>query len=249
MRFFIRLSYVGANYCGWQIQPNATSVQEVLEKSMSLTARQPISIVGQGRTDSGVHAIQSFAHFDIDRLPYPTDQWTYKLNALLPPDIAIHEIVPVKNNAHARFDALSRSYRYIICTQKSPFYKDRAWEIFRPLNMTAMKKAGAAIIGKHDFTSFSSAKSDLDNRICEVTQLEIIEKDEFIHVEITANRFVMNMVRTIVGTLAEIGLGKRNSDSIPELFTAQNREKAGENAPPYALYLTEVKYPSHIYEM
>lgn len=247
MRFFIQLAYEGEAYCGWQIQPNGISVQETLEKALSLTARTPIQIVGQGRTDAGVHALDTYAHFDIEQLPYSTEQWAYKLNSLLPHDIAIKRIIPVHPEAHARFTALSRSYRYVITTTKNPFYHKRAWYISRPLDIERIQQAMNLIKGKHDFTSFSSARSEIENRVCNVTELCLSHEYDFIYIDITADRFVMNMVRTIVGTLVEIGSGKRKVENIPALFAAQNRQKAGENAPPYGLYLREVKYPELIF--
>lgn len=249
MRYFIELAYDGKVYCGWQIQPNAISIEETLEKALSLTSRATINIVGQGRTDAGVHALQSYAHFDIDTLPYDANLWVYKLNSLLPDDISIKKIIPVSADAHARFSALSRSYRYIISTAKDPFMQMRAWGIYRPLRIEKMREACEHIKGKHDFTSFSSAKSDTHGRVCHVTQLDITETQDQIWIDITADRFVMNMVRTIVGTLVEVGLNKREPSDIITLFSSLNRQKAGENAPPHALYLREVKYPPHIFTL
>lgn len=249
MRFFIELTYNGEAYCGWQIQPNAMSVQETLEKALSLTSRSQISIVGQGRTDAGVHALQSFAHFDVEELPFDIAHWKHKLNSLLPEDIAIKQIIPVTVDAHARFSALGRSYRYIISTVKDPFYHKKAWQIYRPLALENMKKAAQYLIGKHDFTSFSSTKSDTESRVCDVRHLDIIQDKDQIFIDISADRFVMNMVRTIVGTLVEIGHDKRKPEDIPQLLAQLNRQKAGENAPPYALYLREVKYPAHIFTL
>lgn len=246
-RFFIEIAYFGEAYSGWQTQPGQPSIQETIEKALSLTARQTIEIVGQGRTDAGVHALCSFAHFEIDSLPYPAENWTYKLNSLLPPDIAIKQIIPVNKDAHARFSADGRAYTYIINTQKNPFFHKRAWDIYRPLNIENMEKAAEHLLGKHDFTSFSSTKSEIENRVCHVTKLTIRKEDTFIYVDISANRFVMNMVRTIVGTLVEVGIGKRTESDIDKILAAQDRTKAGENAPAHGLYLKEVKYPEHIF--
>ena len=247
MRYFIQLSYNGGAYCGWQIQPNGITVQEILQKALSTTARKEINIVGQGRTDAGVHALKSYAHFDIEKPPFGLDEWAYKLNTFLPNDIAIQHIIPVNENAHARFSALSRSYRYIISTTKNPFWHKRAWEIYRTLDIYKMEEASRFLKGKHDFTSFSSMKSDTESRVCDVTQLDLTADGTFIYVDITADRFVMNMVRTIVGTLVEVGLRKRIPLDMAELIAASDRTKAGENAPPHALYLREVKYPEHIF--
>ena len=247
MRYFIQLSYNGEAYSGWQIQPNGITVQETLQKVLSITARAEINIVGQGRTDAGVHALKSYAHFDIEKLPFDLAQWAYKLNTFLPNDIAIQQIIPVNGDAHARFSALSRSYRYIISTTKDPFWHNRAWEMYRTLDISKMEEAAQFLKGKHDFTSFSSMKSDTKSRVCDVTQLDLSTDGTFIYIDITADRFVMNMVRTIIGTLVEVGLGKRKPSEMDKLIAAMDRTQAGENAPPYALYLREVKYPEHIF--
>lgn len=249
MRFFAEITYFGEAYCGWQIQPNETSVQETLEKALSLISRTPINVVGQGRTDAGVHALQSFAHFDVETPPYKPEQWAHKLNALLPHDIAVKRIIPVDERAHARFDAMQRSYRYIISRVKDPFFYKRAWNIYRPLDLDAMREAAQHLKGRHDFTSFSSAKSDTEGRVCNVTELELSDKGDQIWIHISADRFVMNMVRTIAGTLAEVGLGKRRAADMPGLLLERDRQKTGENAPPHALYLREVKYPEHIFRL
>lgn len=249
MRYFIQLSYDGEAYCGWQIQPNGNTVQETLQKALSITSRTEISVVGQGRTDAGVHALKSYAHFDIEKLPFDLTQWVYKLNTFLPKDIAIQQIVPVNEDAHARFSALSRSYRYIISTTKNPFWHNRAWEIYRTLDVQRMEEAAQLLKGKHDFTSFSSMKSDTESRVCDVKHLDLSTDGTFIYVDITADRFVMNMVRTIVGTLVEVGLEKRKPSEMVKIIAALDRKKAGENAPPHALYLREVKYPEHIFSV
>lgn len=249
MRFFAELAYNGEAYCGWQIQPNGTSIQETLEKALGLLARTPVPVTGQGRTDAGVHALQSFAHFDVETPPFTPEQWAYKLNALLPADIAVKRILPVAADAHARFSALERSYTYIIGTEKDPFWHRRAWFIYRPLNVDRMREAARHLMGKHDFTSFSSTRSDTEGRDCTVTQLELEPEGNRLHLHISADRFVMNMVRTITGTLVEVGLGKRGPDDIPGLLAQKDRRTAGENAPACALYLREVKYPEHIFRV
>lgn len=247
LRYFIELSYVGTAYCGWQTQPNGISVQETLEKALFTLSGKKYSITGQGRTDAGVHALKSFAHFDTDKKPYPEDVWTYKLNSILPQDIAVHRIIQVKEGAHARFSALSRSYRYRVCTRKNPFEVGRAWMYYRKPYVPLMRDAAEMLLGTHDFTSFSSAKSDTGNRICTIKQLEIIQEGDLIMMDITADRFVMNMVRTIMGTLIEIGMERRKAESISEILQAKSRKKAGENAPPEGLFLTDVAYPSEIF--
>lgn len=224
-------------------------MQETLEKVLGMVSRQTVNITGQGRTDSGVHALQSFAHFDMDEAPFALETWAHKLNSALPPDIAVKRIFPVAADAHARFSALSRSYRYVISTEKNPFWQGRAWDIYRPLNLDRMREAAAHLMGQHDFTSFSSAKSDTEGRVCTVSELELLPHGAQIYLHITADRFVMNMVRTITGTLAEVGLGKRNPDDLPALLAQKDRRVTGENAPAHALYLREVKYPEHIFRV
>lgn len=243
------MAYDGKAYCGWQVQPNGISVQETLEKALGLLTRMPVPVTGQGRTDAGVHAWQSFAHFDVETPPFAPEQWAYKLNALLPPDIAVKRLLPVTADAHARFSALERSYTYIIGTEKDPFWHQRAWLINRPLRVDHMREAAQHLLGRHDFTSFSSAKSDTEGRDCTVTRLELEPKGNQLHLHISADRFVMNMVRTITGTLVEVGLGKRTPDAIPALLAQKDRRVAGENAPAHALYLREVKYPEHIFRV
>lgn len=240
---------MGEAYCGWQIQPNGNSIQETLEKALGLLSRTEVSVTGQGRTDAGVHALQSFAHFEVDDPPFALDQWAYKLNSLLPSDIAVKRIFPVAADAHARFSALGRSYTYLIGLEKDPFWHQRAWFIYRPLNVDRMREAALHLMGKHDFTSFSSAKSDTEGRTCTVTELDLLPQGKQLHLHISADRFVMNMVRTITGTLVQVGLGKRTPHEIPELLQQKDRRVAGENAPAHALYLREVKYPEHIFRV
>lgn len=249
MRFFLELAYFGEAYCGWQVQPNGPSVQETLEKALGTVSRRAVAVTGQGRTDAGVHALQSFAHFEVETAPFALDQWAYKLNALLPADIAVKRIIPVTADAHARFSALARSYTYIIGREKDPFWHRRAWFVYRPLRVEHMREAAGHLMGRHDFTSFSSAKSDTEGRDCTVTRLDLEEHGPQLHLHISADRFVMNMVRTIAGTLVEVGLGKRTPHEIPALLAQKDRRVAGENAPAHALYLREVKYPEHIFSV
>lgn len=249
MRFFLELAYFGEAYCGWQVQPNGVSVQQTLEHALGVLSRTSIGITGQGRTDAGVHALQSFAHFDVETPPYDLEQWVYKLNAFLPADIAVKRIIPVTADAHARFSALGRSYKYVIGTEKDPFWQHRAWFVYRQLHVGRMREAAQHLMGKHDFTSFSSTRSDTEGRDCTITQLELLPQGNQLHLHISADRFVMNMVRTITGTLVEVGLGKRSPDEIPALLQQKDRRVAGENAPAHALYLREVKYPEHIFRV
>ena len=243
MRYFIELSYKGTHYHGWQIQENAESVQAVLNRVLETLLRQPVETLGSGRTDTGVHATQQFAHFD---LPDPVPdllQLTYKLNALLPPDIAIKRVFPVADAVHARFDARSRSYEYRITTQKSPFLKDLAYFFPHPLALDKMNEAAAILIGTQDFASFSKVHTDVNNFICTVTEARWEAQGSLLVFHISANRFLRGMVRAIVGTLLEVGQAKLQVPDFEEIIKQKNRQAARRNAPPEGLFLTQIRYP------
>lgn len=247
-RYFLQLSYKGTRYVGWQIQPNGLSIQEEIEKGLSAILRKPTSIVGQGRTDAGVHALKSYAHFDWEgELPMPEEDLTYKLNRILSKDIAVQKIFEVAPDAHARFSAVSREYIYIVAIEKTPFNYENSWMHYRVPNLEKMQEACAHIMGEHDFSSFCSAKSDLIHKVCTVTKAEWTQNGSQYEFRIKANRFVMNMVRSLVGTMTEIGLGKRNSEDIKYILEQKDRSAAGVNADPAGLHLYEVAYPDHIF--
>ncbi len=246
MRYFLQLSYKGTNYHGWQEQPNAISVQSVIEKSLSILLKYPTKIVGAGRTDAGVHAKQMYAHFDIiDRID--TVDLRFKLNSFLPKDIAIHNIFSVTNEAHARFDAVLRSYEYHIHQTKNPFLENLSWYFSKKLNIEMMNKAAKSLYFFNDFKSFSKTKTDVKTYICHINEaFWKIDNDKLVFY-ITADRFLRNMVRSIVGTLIDVGLEKITYDEFIRIIEAKNRSKAGFSVPAQGLYLTKIQYPNKIF--
>lgn len=247
MRYFIRFSYFGKAYHGWQKQPNAITVQEVLEKALSTILREPIEVVGAGRTDTGVHAKEMFAHFDKAHIENTADL-VNSLNSLLPSDIAVQSLKPVAPEAHARFDATARTYEYWVVREKHPFFKDHAHCVRYPLNISAMNEAASILLKYEDFESFSKTHSDVKTFICDVRKAEWSERDELLVFTITADRFLRNMVRAITGTLLEVGMGKRESKDLDEIIQSKNRSNAGVSVPAKGLYLTQVNYPNSIFD-
>ncbi len=245
MRYFIRFSYFGKAYHGWQNQPNAITVQEVLERSLSTLLRQQIEVVGAGRTDAGVHAKEMFAHFDISEIQ-DCNELVYRLNALLPEDIAVQQIFKVRLDAHARFDAVERTYEYWVVQDKNPFYWDLAHCIKLPLNVEAMNQAAQFLLSHTDFESFSKSNSDVKTFNCDVREAKWEKQGDKLVFTIVADRFLRNMVRAVVGTLLDIGLGKTNPDEIHTIIESKNRSNAGASVPAKGLYLTEVLYPKTI---
>jgi len=247
-RYFIYLSYNGTAYHGWQIQPNGVSVQEVLEKSLSTLLRTETSVTGAGRTDAGVHARLMVAHFDTD-IGINVDDMVKKLNSILPFDIAIHKVIKVKNDAHARFDALSRTYEYHVVTGKNVFRRDFATRIQEPLDWDAMNNAAAMLLSFTDFTSFSKLHTDVKTHLCKITYAKWERSgDEWIFT-ITADRFLRNMVRAVVGTLFDVGKGKISLDDFKAIVDAKDRCKAGVSVPAQGLYLTDISYPEEIFTL
>lgn len=245
MRYFIEFSYHGAAYNGWQNQPNALTVQEVLEKGLLLLLKTPISTVGAGRTDTGVHAKQMFAHFDTDVVFNEADL-IYKLNSFLPNDIAIHAVFKVKETAHARFDAISRTYLYRISLQKNVFNFGSAYYVKLNLDVEKMKEATKILFQYRDFQCFSKVNTDVKTYNCELMQAEWFFEDDELHFTIKANRFLRNMVRSIVGTMIQIGLGKLQVEDLHAIIKSKNRREAGFSVPAHALYLTKIEYPNAI---
>ncbi|CAM1351903.1 MULTISPECIES: tRNA pseudouridine(38-40) synthase TruA [Tenacibaculum] len=241
MRYFIELAYNGKNYHGWQIQPHAISVQEKINKAISTILRKEINIVGAGRTDSGVHASQMFAHFDVET-PL-NDNFSYKLNAILPDDIVIFRTQLVHDDAHTRFDALSRSYEYKIWLGRNPFLLDTTWQLHhQQLNIELMNKAAATLYNYEDFECFSKVKTDVHTFNCTVTKAEWVKNGNELTFHISANRFLRNMVRAIVGTLIDVGLEKITVDDFKKIIESKNRSKAGVSVPAKGLFLTKVIY-------
>lgn len=241
LRYFIELSYNGKNYHGWQIQPDANSVQEEINKVLSKILQEDISIVGAGRTDAGVHASQMFAHFDSAK--NLDDVYLYKFNSLLPDDIVLHKIFNVEDDVHARFDAEKRSYEYKIWLGRNPFLLDTTWQLYKTdLDIVAMNKAANLLLAYTDFECFSKVKTDVSNFNCTITHAEWKLNGKELVFYISANRFLRNMVRAIVGTLLEVGKGKMNNKDFQNVIESKNRSEAGISVPAKGLFLTEVTY-------
>lgn len=245
MRYFIELSYNGSAYHGWQNQPNAISVQQVLEEALATLLQSKTEIVGAGRTDTGVHASQMFAHFDFDN-EIDTPNLVYKLNSFLPNDIAISDVFRVKEDSHARFDALSRTYLYKISTIKNVFNTDFAYRLQLPLDVEKMNEACKILFIYNDFQCFSKSNTDVKTYNCTITKAEWFKDNDEIIFLITADRFLRNMVRAIVGTMINIGLGKIKVDDLHEIIKSKNRSEAGYSVPAHGLYLTQIVYPESI---
>ena len=246
-RYFIYFSYDGAAYHGWQVQPNAITVQQVLEEALAKLVRQPVPLVGAGRTDAGVNAACMVAHGDF---PCELDcaQLVYKLNKILPPDIAVSYVRRVKDDAHARFDALSRRYNYRVVTAKSPFARRYACRVLPGVDFEAMNRAAEILYEYTDFTSFSKLHTDVKTNNCKVTfaRWRQVSDNEWVF-EIEADRFLRNMVRAIVGTLLLVGRGKLTLDGFRAVIENKARGEAGDSAMGEALFLVDVKYPDDIF--
>ncbi len=246
-RYFIYLSYDGAGYHGWQVQPNATTVQQQLEEALSTLTREPVQVVGAGRTDSGVNAALMVAHVDFTaEIDIP--HMVYKLNRLLPPDIAVSTFKRVRDDAHARFDALSRKYQYRVVTAKSPFSRKYACRVQPDIDFAAMNEAAALLLHYTDFTSFSKLHTDVKTNNCKVTSAawHRVSACEWVF-EIEADRFLRNMVRAIVGTLLMVGRHKLSLEGFKTIIENKERSAAGDSAMGEALFLVDVKYPNEIF--
>ena len=242
MRYFVWFGYDGAAYHGWQIQPNGNSVQEELQKGLSTLLREEISVTGAGRTDAGVHARVMVAHFDTEKA-LDCRQLAYKLNRLLPQDIAVDRVEQVSDDLHARFSATSRTYHYYIHTRKDPFRRAYSCEMHYDLDFAKMNEAGRILTTYEDFGAFCKAHSDVKTTLCQVTKAEWIQtSDSSWYVEITANRFLRNMVRAVVGTLIDVGRGRLSIDDFKKVIEGKQRSEAGESMPANALFLEEIVY-------
>lgn len=242
MRYFIELAFNGTKYAGWQIQPNAPSVQQTLNEALSTLLREQVYVVGAGRTDTGVHAKQMYAHFEVEAAFIEQDL-CYRLNRYLPVDITIKQILPVAADAHARFSAISRSYEYHISAQKNPFLNGLAWILERPLDVNAMNLAAKVLLGEKDFKAFSRSNTQTKTNICHVTEAHWVQNQDGLVFHITANRFLRNMVRAIVGTLVNVGQNKTDQTRFEEILASKDRTLAGESAPACGLFLSKIIYP------
>ena len=253
MRYFLKLAYNGKKFHGWQSQPNASSVQETIERALSIIFRKPSPIVGAGRTDTGVHAREMYAHFDIDNAIKDKERTINSLNSLLPKEIVIYDIIPVTDDAHARFDATERTYKYFVSYIRSPFLYPYEWFTPRPLNIEAMNEAAKLLLDTSDFTSFAKLHSDSKTNICDVRKAvwEPSFDDMFVNGDkpkgavftISADRFLRNMVRAIVGTLVDVGRGKMSTADFRTVIENKDRCTAGTSMPATGLFLWEIKYP------
>ncbi len=242
MRYFIHLAYNGTRFSGWQIQPNATTIQGVVTQVLQQLLQEDTSIVGAGRTDSGVHAANYFAHFETDK-EISTSDLCYKLNRMLPPDIVIFDIKPVDNTMHARFSASSRTYTYTITQEKNPFALETEYYFPFNLNIESMNNACKLLIGTQDFTSFSKLHTDVNNNICTITFAQWEQKGKKLIFTITANRFLRNMVRSIVGTMLDVGQNKCSFADFSTIIESRNRQMAGMSIPACGLCLCDIQYP------
>ena len=241
MRYFIEFAYKGTNYHGWQTQPNAVTVQETLDQALSIVLNCDITTLGAGRTDTGVHASQMYAHFDCFE-ELDSETIVYKLNSYLPNDIAVFRIIPVHFDAHARFDAKKRTYEYHINTVKNPFTNETSWYHHNEPDVNLMNEAAQMLIGKRDFQSFSKVHTEVNNFNCEVFEANWHKENDKLIFTISADRFLRNMVRAIVGTLVNIGLGKLNIAQLETIIASKDRSKAGFSVPAHGLFLTKVEY-------
>ncbi|MFD1163480.1 tRNA pseudouridine(38-40) synthase TruA [Hwangdonia seohaensis] len=245
MRYFIELSYNGSAYHGWQYQPKAISVQEVLERALSTLLKTPVFVMGAGRTDTGVHASQLFAHFDFNEVLLDGN-FIFKLNSFLPKDIAVHNIFRVKDDAHARFNALSRTYLYRITLEKNVFTFNDTFYVKQDLDIEKMNEASKILLDYKDFQCFSKSNTDVKTYYCNIMKAAWVTENNELRFTIQADRFLRNMVRAIVGTMVNIGLGKTTIDDLHAIIKSKNRSEAGFSVPAHALYLTKIEYPDDI---
>lgn len=248
MRYFMELCYDGAAYCGWQRQPAAPTVQQTLEKALSTLLREQVETVGAGRTDTGVNASYYTAHFDSVRPVDDCAKLVYKLNLILPHDIAVSSVTAVDENAHARFDAVEREYTYYISQCKNPFRRFSAWQYYVPLDMERMNRAAEALLRHDDFTSFAKLNSNNKTNICRVTRAEWRREGDMLVFTIRADRFLRNMIRAIVGTLVDVGRGRYTPEDFERIVTARDLSLSSGSAPAQGLFLSDVAYPENVFK-
>ena len=247
-RYFIELAYKGTHFHGWQVQPNAVSVQESLEKALSTILREPISVTGAGRTDTGVHASYYVAHFDSEKETLGHPDFAHKLNSFLSKDIVIFGLTKVSPEAHARFDAISRTYQYFLNLRKDPFALETSWHFHVQPNIELMNAASRILFDYTDFTSFSKLHTDVKTNNCKIYQAEWIQTGKSVVFTVKADRFLRNMVRALVGTIVEVGIGKIDLDQFRKVIEQKDRGAAGLSVPAQGLFLTDVEYPEGIFK-
>lgn len=241
-RYFVYFKYDGTAYHGWQVQPNAVSVQEKLQDALSTLLREEIQVVGAGRTDTGVHARMMVAHFDTDK-DVDGPQLVYKLNRLLPRDISADKVIPVSQDMHARFSARSRTYHYYVHQHKDPFLRHYSCELFYDLDFEKMNEAAAMLLEYDDFAAFCKSNTDVKTTLCDVTEARWVKDGEYSwHFVITANRFLRNMVRAVVGTLVDVGRGRISVQDFRAVIEGRRRSGTGESMPGNALFLENIEY-------
>ncbi|MBL0342599.1 MAG: tRNA pseudouridine(38-40) synthase TruA [Bacteroidetes bacterium] len=243
MRYFIRLAYKGTNYSVWQIQENAVSVQEKLNQSLSVILNQDILSTGCGRTDTGVHAKQFYAHFDCFEQIADPKKVLHQLNSILPSDISVYDILEMESGAHSRFDAMSRTYEYFIAKTKNPFAKEFSLHGYMNPDMALMNEACLYLLKHNDFSSFRKTNTQVKSNICTIASASWSRKSEMLVFTITADRFLRGMVRAIVGTMIDVGTGKIQPEKISEIILSKNRNEAGASVPACGLFLSNVVYP------
>lgn len=242
-RYFLQCSFLGKAYVGWQKQPGKSSVQTSIDQALSTVLQETIEVMGAGRTDTGVHARYFIAHFDTESHLAQRSNLIYRLNNVLPEDIAIQDFFEVNNDNHARFDAVSRSYQYRIVTKKSPFELGSAYYIKNDLDVKLMHKCAQQLKSFSNFKSFSKVKTAVKTFECKIEQAEVVQHKNLVIFNVTANRFLRNMVRALAGTLIDVGLGKNSYEDFKTIIKAQDRRQAGKSVPAKGLYLTHIAYP------
>lgn len=249
MRYFITLSYDGSAYCGWQRQPDTPTVQQTLEQALSTLLREPVEVVGAGRTDTGVNASRYVAHFDCEGVK-DCAQLVYKLNLILPQDIAVQSVREVRADAHARFDAIEREYTYYLSQRKNPFRRHSAWQYYVPLDVERMNEAARALVEWDDFTSFAKLNSNNKTNICRVVRAEWhkdAEDESLLIFTIRADRFLRNMIRAIVGTLVDVGRGRYTVEEFRDILHSLDLSRSSAGAPAQGLFLSDVQYDESVY--
>lgn len=249
MRYFIDIAYDGTAYHGWQRQPQSITVQEELEKALTTLLRSEIAVTGAGRTDAGVHAKQLWVHFDYENLLTPDEQQhlVFRLNRFLPKAIAVKTMTPVAAEAHARFDAIERSYSYFIHQQKNPFLVNQSYFFEAEVDLELMNEAAKLLLGRQDFKCFSRSNTDVKTYLCDIREAFWSREEDRLVFRITADRFLRNMVRAVVGTLLDVGLKKTSVNELKDIIAGGERSEAGASAPAHGLYLTAVRYPEEIF--
>ena len=250
-RYFLKLAYNGKNHHGWQVQPNSETIQGVMNHAVGLIIREEVNLVGAGRTDTGVHAREYFAHFDTKQdlgSEKDLEHLVFKLNNFLPKEIAVYDLFPVGPKVHARFDAINRTYKYYISRVKDPFRHDTSYYNYGDLNLERMNEAARILFSYKDFSSFSKTNTQTDNNLCELYQAEWEQQGHMLIFTIKANRFLRNMVRAIVGTLLDVGQSKLDVLEMHRIIQDQSRSSAGYSAPARGLFLYKIEYPERLFE-